>query len=143
LAGKSGRVTSTSGVENDRLEVFDRIVGGLLVEPLVLRVGADAAEHELVTVGRGLGDAARSGHPTGAGDILDQDLLAENFRGARGERAGEHVNCAAGGKGHHHGHRPVGEVLRGCRRNERQQRERSEGCEGAIHLGSPGATIEL
>ena len=73
------------GDQRDRREIGRRIVGRVLVERLVLRVGADVAEHELVAVGRRLGDARRAGHAAGAADVLDDHLLAEQLGQARRE----------------------------------------------------------
>ena len=46
--------------ERDRLEVLDRIVGQVLVQAGVDRVGADRAAEQRVAVGLGLGDLARA-----------------------------------------------------------------------------------
>ena len=128
FAGKSLRVTSTSGVSAisaTGAKSFDGVVERLLVERLVVRVGADRAEHERVAVGRGLGDAVRAGHAAGAADVLDHHLLAEDFGQPRRQHAAEHVDRAAGGERHHHGHRPVGAVLRRGGGGERNQMQTS------------------
>ena len=94
------------GEQRDRREIGLRIVERLLVERLALGMGADGAEHEGVAVGLGIGDALGAGHAAGAADVLDHDLLAENFAHARADHAAEHVGRAAGGERNDHGHRP-------------------------------------
>jgi hypothetical protein len=46
---------------------------------LVERQHGAAAHQERVAVGRRFGDAARAGHPAGAGDVFDDDLLTKHF----------------------------------------------------------------
>jgi hypothetical protein len=75
-------------------------------------MGAGVADDELVAVGRRLGDAQRAGGPARAGNILDDDLLAEELAHGRRQDATDHVDRTAGRKRHYHGERTRGPFLR-------------------------------
>ncbi len=82
FTGKSGRVMIAIGVSariGHRREIGHHIVERMLVQRLVLRMGADAAENHRVAVGLGIGDALGAGHAAGAADVLDHHGLAEQF----------------------------------------------------------------
>ena len=53
------------------------------MERLIGRVRAAGAEHELIAVGRSLGDAVGAGHAAGTADVLDNDLLSQELRQSR------------------------------------------------------------
>jgi hypothetical protein len=108
------------GDENDRREIFGRIVERMFVQRLALRMGADGAEHELIAVRLGIDDARRAGHAAGAGDIFDHDVLAEHLAHARRDDAAEHIGRAAGGERHHHGQWMIGKWGGARRRVETQ-----------------------
>ena len=96
----------------DRRKIGRGVVGRIFVERLVLGVGADIAQHELVAVRRGLRDARRAGHAAGAADVFDDDLLLQDLGKPRADDARDDVGGAAGRVGHDHGERPVGPALR-------------------------------
>src|SRR4029079_9138406 len=87
----------------DRREVVDRVIWRLLGEQLAVGVGPAVAVEENVAVGCRLGDAARAGRYAGAADILDDDLLAEQFAHGLRQDPRNHIERAAGGEGHDHG----------------------------------------
>ena len=108
---------------------MERVVERRLVERLVLGVGADIAEHELIAVGRRLGDAVRAGHAARAADILHDDRLVKLRAQAFGDDPGDGVRRAAGRKGRDHGQRPVRPVLGVYRRRERREAcQRAQKC---------------
>ena len=94
-----------------RREIGLHIVERLLVERLVLRMRADAAEHHRVAVRLGIGDALGTGHATGAADVLDDDLLAEQFAHALRHDAADRVLRSAGGERNDHRHGARREIL--------------------------------
>jgi hypothetical protein len=80
-------------------------------------MGAAVAVEENVAVGRRLGDAARAGRAAGAANILDDDLLAEQFAHGGRENPCRYIDRAAGGEGHHHRDGARRPVLRRKRMN--------------------------
>ena len=112
--------------QRHRREIGRAVIRRLLVQQLHLRVGRHAAEHELIAVGLRLGDARRAGHAAGAGNIFDDDLLAQLLRKTRRVDAPQGVIDAARRKRHHHRHRPLRPVLGRGRRREGRARERSD-----------------
>jgi len=83
------------GDQHDGLEVGARIIGQVLVEPDARRVGAEVAHHHGVSIGRRLGDAARPDGAARAGDVLDDELLAERHAHVLPEDARQHVGRPA------------------------------------------------
>ena len=61
---------------------------------------------EGVTVGRGIRDALGARHAAGAADVLDYDLLAEDFAHPLPHYPAKHVGWAAGREWNNHRHRP-------------------------------------
>jgi len=108
----------------DGREVALGIVQRLLVERLVVGMGAAIAEHEQIAIGRGLGHAVRAGHAARAAHVFHHDLLPEAFTHAWGNEACRDIDRTAGGERYDHGHRTGRPLLRGGRR-----RERHHGCE--------------
>ncbi len=99
------------GDQRDRREITRRVIERMLVERLVLGVRPDIAEHDLIAVGRRLGDAGGAGHAAGAAHILDHHLLAQEFAQTRRQDAPDRVHRPARREGHHHGDRrgrPIG-----------------------------------
>jgi len=97
-----------------RREIGREIVERIFVERLVDGVGA-AAENELVAVRRRLRHARGADHSSGAADVLDDHLLAQNLGEASAEDASEHIGAPAGREWDHHGERPHRPILRGGR----------------------------
>jgi len=97
-----------------RREIGREIVERIFVERLVDGVGA-AAENELVAVRRRLRHARGADHSSGAADVLDDHLLAQNLGEAPAEDASEHIGAPAGREWDHHGERPRRPILRGGR----------------------------
>src|SRR5215470_17804848 len=60
--------------EHDRREVIDRIVERLLVEALIVSLGADSAEENLVTVRIGQRHALGADHAARSPDIFYNDM---------------------------------------------------------------------
>ena len=50
--------------------------------------------------------------PARAADILNNHLLTQRLGQTAGDDAAEHIGAAAGREWNHHGHRPIGPVLR-------------------------------
>jgi hypothetical protein len=90
------------GDQRDRRKIGRGVVGRLLVERLVVGMRADAADPHGVAVGPGIGDALGTVHTAGAADVLDDDLLAQNFAHALRHEAAEHVLRSTGGEGNNH-----------------------------------------
>jgi len=98
--------------QRDRREVGRGVVERSFIERLILGEGVDAAEHELIAVGRRLGDTRDAGHAAGTADVLDDHLLAQHLRQARAENSRHGVGGAARRERHHHRDRPGRPVLR-------------------------------
>ena len=109
----------------DRREVVDRVIWRLLGEQLAVGVGPAVAVEENVAVGCRLGDAARAGRSAGAADILDDDLLAEQFAHGLRQDPRNHIERAAGGEGHDHGN-GAGRPILGIEGMKRRQHDHSE-----------------
>ena len=86
-------------------EIALRVVAELGVAERQQHQLSDIAEHEIVAVGRRIGDRLHADRAAGAGASLDEELLLEFGREMVGDQAGENVGGAAGGKGVHHAHR--------------------------------------
>src|SRR5581483_9140449 len=88
-----------------------RVVKRVLVKRLTLRVRADGAEHELVTIRLSPGDACGAGHAASPTDILDDDLLPELLAHACRDDAAKHVRWPTRCERDNHRHRPLREFL--------------------------------
>ncbi len=108
----------------DRLEVGDRVVERLLIERLIVGLGAGIADENRVAVGRRLCDALAAGHAGRGSDVLHDDRLPQQLAHALGLDARVEVDAATGGEGHDERDRPCRPVLRGGAAGEREQ-----GCE--------------
>jgi hypothetical protein len=73
---------------------------------------ADIAQHELIAVGPGSSDAGSARHSSGAADVFNDNLLAEDFGERWREDSSQHVDSAPGAKWDHHSDWPIGPVLR-------------------------------
>ena len=100
------------GHQRDRCKIRSRVIGRCFVQKLRLPVGQLAAEQNLIAVWIGPGDARGAGHAAGAGNIFDDDLVAENVGQRRGVYPPQCVVHAAWRERHHHRDRAVGPVLR-------------------------------
>ena len=83
----------------DRREVGHGIVGRMIIEPLVLRVGAYRTDPYRVTVGPGVREPLHAGHAARAGDVLDDDGLPKDFPHALGKEPAEQIGgptCSEG-----------------------------------------------
>ena len=83
----------------DRREVGDRVVRQRLEQALVHDERVDLHEQR-VAVGLGARDALAADVAAGAGDVVDDDGLAERLRQVRGELARDEVDSRAGRVGH-------------------------------------------
>ena len=100
--------------QSDRREIGDGIVRQLLVERGVIGVGADGAEQEHLAI-RGSARHAVGANDAGRrADVLDDYLLVQDLAQPRREHPSDHVERAARGKRHHHGHWPGRPLLRRC-----------------------------
>jgi hypothetical protein len=99
------------GHQRDRLEIGRCVVKRLLIERLVLRVGAEASQYELVTVGCGFGDAVCASHAAGSADVFNHDRLAELDAQAFRQDPRNRIGGAASGKWRDHGQRLAWIVL--------------------------------
>jgi hypothetical protein len=100
LHGRIDEKNHRSGADQaDRREVADRIVMHALLDRRNDGVG-HVGEQEGITVRRGFGGDLDAEATAGAGAIVDDDLLAERFRHALADEAGEHIRAAAGRIGH-------------------------------------------
>ena len=84
----------------------------LLVEGLVVGVGADASDPHRIAVGLGVGDALGAGGAARSADVLNHDLLAQNFAHPLGHDAAQHVLWSTGSERDNHCHRPRRVALR-------------------------------
>jgi hypothetical protein len=116
--------------QRHRREIGRRVVERVLVERLILRVGAVGAEHELIAVGRGFHDPVGPRHAAGAADILDDHLLPQDFGQPRRQNPAHGVGPAAGRERNHHGHRPARPALRRSVTGDGEQSERGCGENG-------------
>ena len=82
------RISGCCGNQRDWREIARAVIERSLMQKLRLRVRQFTAEQELITVGIGLGDARAAGHAAGAGNVLDNDRLAENIGQAPPHRRG-------------------------------------------------------
>ena len=82
----------------DVLEVFERIVGQLLVQRR-RRGHAHVVQKDGVTVGRGARHLARANRATCAHRVFNQHGLAERLAHRDGDHAGHHVSGASSGEG--------------------------------------------
>src|SRR5262249_5122837 len=87
----------------------------------VLSKGVDTAQHELITVRCRLRHPRHTGHAACATDVLDDDLLTQDFGKASAENSRQGIGGAACRERHHHGDRPGRPVLRRCRMSERNE----------------------
>src|SRR5262249_56656169 len=85
--------------QGDRREVGCGVVERVLVQRLVDRMGARAAEHELIAVRRSFGYAGCSGHAAGAADVLDDNGAPKTVGKPRTEDTAEDVERAPGREG--------------------------------------------
>ena len=84
--------------ERDRREVLERVVGKPLVHRRVDRVSGHVLEPDGVAVGRRLRDEIGGERRSGAGLVLDDDLLSDRRGDLRRQRSSEDVGDAAGGE---------------------------------------------
>ncbi len=107
-----------------RREVLHRVVAGLLQHEHVVAVRLVVAERDHVAIGLRPGDLARAERARRAGDILDDDVLAERPGDLLRHHAGDHVGRPARGvcddEADRLGRRPRG--LRGGRARQRDRR---------------------
>ncbi len=101
-------------------KIADGAIGQLLVNRGVKCVRADGAEQECVAVGRRLGDTLGADNTCRGADVLDDDLLVQEFAHARRKDASQDIERAAGREWHDHGQRPCRPVLRAGRRRPLQ-----------------------
>ena len=92
----------------DRREILHRIVRHLGVEAGIDRVGRDRRDQQRVAVRRGLRDLVGADIAARADLVLDEELLAEQFRELGGEDAPDDVGRPAGRERHHDANGPVG-----------------------------------
>ena len=95
-------------------------------------VGGDVAEHQRVAVRRRLGHGLRRDHAAAAGDVLDDERLAQGAAELLGDGAGDEVHAAARLHGGDDLHGLGRVVLRGREAGE-QRGEREEGAGRAVH----------
>ena len=109
------------GDQRDRLEILHHVVGQILRRGID-DVGLVVADGERVAVGRRARDAADADAAAGAGDVLDDDGLAERGLHPLGHDAGQRVGRPAGGVGHDDGDRtrPDSFARRRCPRRQRR-----------------------
>jgi len=78
---------------------------------LALRERVDPAQHDLVAIGRCLGDPSDAGHTARAAYVLDDHLLAQDLGKASAENASDGVGGTAGRERDDHGDRSRWPVL--------------------------------
>ena len=82
------------------------------VKRLTLRKGVGAAENELIAIRRRPCHAVGAGPPAPATYVFDDYLLAQSLGEVGAKDSRQNIGPAAGGVGHHHGHRPRRITLR-------------------------------
>ena len=129
------------GHHADRLEIDIGLVGEIRIERDRGGMRAHLAHQDGVAVGIGAHRAGRADGAAGAGDVLDDDLLAQRVRHVIADDAGGDVGRASGRERHDQRDRARGIVLRA--RNERQYRQRGNArrqmqeLSARFHDGSP------
>ena len=96
------RVTRISGCSATRptgREIGEGVVARALVQRLIGGESAGTADHGFVSVRIAACHAARSVHSAGAADVLDHELLSEDFGEMGRDDASENVIAASRGEG--------------------------------------------
>ena len=107
--------------EDDRLEIRHRVIGQLLEDELVGRV-ARSHDHEVVAVGRTLGDKIGSEIVRSARLVLDDHRLAHGHGHLVGDEPRDGVDGATRGGRHDNPDRPRGIGLRTRAASDRRKR---------------------
>jgi hypothetical protein len=97
--------------QHHRREIPGGVVKGIFVERLGGGMAADIAKHELIAVGRRVGDTGRAGHAAGAADVFNNSLT-QQLGEARCQNASDNVDVTADRIGHDHRHRARRPALR-------------------------------
>ena len=102
------------GGEADRREIAGRVIKRLLVERLVIGVGAGVADEEGIAVRRRLRDAHAARHAGGGADVLDHDRLSQELAHVLRLDARAGVDAASGRERHDERDGPCRPGLRHC-----------------------------
>src|SRR6516164_3555774 len=100
--------------QTDRREVNIRFVGKVRVESDRGGVRSHLTHLDGISIGVGAHCPDRASGATGAGDVLDDYLLAEGARHVLAHDAGSYVRPSTRGKRYNHRNRPGWIRLRGC-----------------------------
>src|SRR5262249_4635174 len=119
-------------------EILDQVVWQRRVDGAVGDVGAPLADAERVAVGRGAGETSDTDGAARAGDVLDDDGLAERGAHRLGHDPSDHVGRAAGRERYDHGEGARG---MGLRRRVRDAGGGSGGGEATANSGILMATL--
>jgi hypothetical protein len=103
------------GGHADRLEVLARIVFEVGIERGSSTVRPHVTHHDRVAIGFRLCATGNAGSPASAGNILDNELLAEGAGEMFAHNAGDDIGGAARGERYDNSDRAGGIVLRGGR----------------------------
>ena len=96
LVGVDQQHDGEAAGQGNRRKVVLRIVGQLLVQALVGRIGRGIAEQEGVAVGLRLGGCFGADLCSGTGTVLHHDLLAECRAHRSGDESCEEIGAATG-----------------------------------------------
>ncbi|MNZ99116.1 hypothetical protein D3C78_1184270 [compost metagenome] len=120
--------------QRDRREILFRIIRLGLENERVEGVGGNRAHQDRVSVGFGAGHAVRTKIAAGAGDIFNDDLLAEFITHLLRDNTRDHIGRAARRERNDQSNRSLGEALRARSRSQHAQRNR---CGGKFQHCSP------
>ena len=119
----------------NRRKALDRVVGHGLVDPRTDHM-CRRHHHQCVAIWRCLGDEVGSDGRSGAGLVLDDELLAHGDRQLLAEDARHHIGETARRKWNNQSHRPVRIALcKSVGQAERQQREHQQRAHGGFVCG--------
>lgn len=76
-------------------------------------MGRDGAKNGRVAVRIGFGGTLSANHAASSGHVFNHDRLAKNLAHPFGHHPAEHVDRAAGRRGHNHADRPLRPLLGG------------------------------
>ena len=132
-----------AGRQADRLEVLGRVVFEVGIERGRRAVRAHVPHHDRVAVRLRLRAARDAGGAAGAGDVLDDELLAERLREVFADDAGDDVGRSAGGERHDDGDRTGRVVLRKGGRRGRAPAPQQDAVNKPFHRSLPSVQICL
>ena len=125
--GRNGEHVRRDEYLRDRREILDRVEWQCFVQARIDDQRRVAAHQQRVAVGGRLGDAIGGDVAAGAGNILDHERRAPDFRKPVGKNARRKVGSRAGREADQDFHRPV--RITGLRRRRLRREQHKQGGE--------------